>query len=92
MPLTWKENPNGAKAFVLCICFTVIGAVFVAMRLWVRIVKLKKYYLDDFIILVALLATTGFTVMIGYQRSQGLGMHYWELQKIGLGPQVALQV
>ena len=74
--LTWKHNPQGAKAVVLWGCFTLISTLFVSLRLYARFFKLRNHGLEDYAIFVALLASIGYTAIIKYERRNGLGMHY----------------
>jgi hypothetical protein len=86
MTIGWVQNPKGTTAVIVTVCLTVISIVFVGLRIWVRFFKLRKAFLEDYVIILALLPNIVFTVMIALQRSQGLGMHFWTLDALGLAP------
>jgi hypothetical protein len=90
--LSWSQNPQGAKTTVLCGVITLIGFIFVALRLHLRVVVLKETYVDDYFIIVAQLATIGRFILIELQRNAGLGLHVKDRTELNIGPERVLLV
>jgi hypothetical protein len=92
MTLGWNQNPRGTTAVIASVCLTAISIVFVSLRIWIRFFKLRKAFLEDYVIILALLPNITFTVTIALQRGQGLGLHIWNLEALGTSPRLQLYV
>ncbi|KAF2668894.1 hypothetical protein BT63DRAFT_374415 [Microthyrium microscopicum] len=86
MALRWEQNPVGAQVLVQSICLNAVSCIFVGTRIWLRISKLRKLYLEDYILTLALLVSIALTVDIEFQRRSGSGLHRWQLQSMHLHP------
>jgi hypothetical protein len=74
VPRITYESSRGRRVAYLSIAFTAIAGLMVLLRLWTRLVIVKKPGLEDVCILVALLAAIGYTVLLNVQAEHGLGL------------------
>jgi hypothetical protein len=74
-----QNNPRGDGAVKISIALSVVGNLFVLMRLYARFVVATKPGFEDLCLAVAMGFATAFTVLMKVQADNGLGMHKWDL-------------
>ncbi|KAM6520248.1 hypothetical protein FALCPG4_013797 [Fusarium falciforme] len=74
-----QNNPRGDGAVKISIALSVIGGLFVLMRLYARFFVIAKPGFEDLCLAVAMGFATTFTVLMKVQADNGLGMHEWDL-------------
>ena len=80
-PMASQNNPRGDGAVKISIALSVVGNLFVLMRLYARLVVVTKPGFEDLCLAVAMGFATAFTVLMKVQADNGLGMHEWVLTK-----------
>ncbi|KAF3940645.1 hypothetical protein ABW19_dt0200267 [Dactylella cylindrospora] len=83
--LTWPKpnyiNPDRQGDFMapIIIVMTVICAIVVALRLYVRAFILKAFKADDWLIIFAFITAVGVSVTCILSEPAGVGLHAWDL-------------
>ena len=83
------ENvPSWAHDIIItCIIGPLVSAVFVAIRVWTRIVVTRNLGPDDYAAMVTLLFCVGFSVVLGVSTRFGMGLH---LRDVSSSPDILL--
>ncbi|KAH6876733.1 hypothetical protein B0T10DRAFT_361291, partial [Thelonectria olida] len=74
-----QNNPRGDEAVRISIALSVVGDLFVLMRLYARFFMVTKPGFEDLCLAVAMGFATAFTVLMKVQADNGLGMHQWDM-------------
>jgi hypothetical protein len=53
-----EETNKGPLILAVCVPFISVGLLFVAARVWVRATEAKRFWTDDYIIVVAAVSST----------------------------------
>jgi hypothetical protein len=73
------DNPRGDLAVCISVVFTVIADLVVLLRLWARLVIVRRPGFEDLSIFVAMLLCTANTILTKVMVVHGLGLHIWLL-------------
>merc|ERR1711964_353102 len=74
-----KMTDRGSQAAIVSLVVTALAFLFVGIRLINRIFLVKRFGLDDGLILAAVCFSIGLSAMIEVQRGNGFGEHTTEL-------------
>jgi len=66
---------EAAQSSAICIAFTAVAALFLALRLWTRFGIVRNIGPEDWIILAAFLGSIAYTIAVGYEVHYGQGHH-----------------
>jgi hypothetical protein len=87
-----QESQAGPVILAVSIC-PALALVFVAGRIYTRTVLTRKWFLEDYVIVIAMLSSIGMSVFMGLSCLYGFGRHQYtvtpfeqmEQSKVGIG-------